>query len=207
MVTAATWAGYASAQETLSFLDDFTGTSFSPEFRILNPDPNRMALVEGEYALLVTHRDEKNVLAYTGALPETFEATIRVESGPVHEHQGIELGMGDLDVGIAVGMYMPEACLGGCRGFFFDKYLDGETSTYWAETEDTQRPFFLRIAKSGVEYTGLYSFDGERWFAIGTHVSVRPYDRPAIKAYVWKGEAPESAIKVDRFEIVDSASR
>lgn len=88
---AVAWAGQAPAQEDLSFRDDFTGSKLAPEFRNLNPDPNRMALVEGDYLLLLTHKDKLNTIRYESTMPEDYEVIVRFSDVPKYVHQIISL--------------------------------------------------------------------------------------------------------------------
>ena len=43
------------AEEDVIFRDDFMGTALAPEWEVTAKDPNRMALVDNEYLLLVTY--------------------------------------------------------------------------------------------------------------------------------------------------------
>lgn len=202
------WACQAPAQEDLSFRDEFTGSKLAPEFRVLNPDPDRMAMVEGDYVLLLTHRDHKNGLSYTSPLPESYELVARFETFPTERYQGVQISLSEGNENrIILSMYITNRFGSDDRGFFFNKHLNGEWSNIWERYKANPKPFYMKLIKSGVEYTAQYSMDGSKWSTIGTHVSVRPYRFPTITAYIWNGEAPEGIIKVDSFEIVDLTSR
>jgi hypothetical protein len=200
----------ASAQEALGFRDEFTGDSLAPQFRVLNPDPNRMALVDGEYVLLLAHEDEKNVLTYVGELPDRYEIVVRFANVPEYNYQYANVYMSERDNGIASGVYLGAFC-GPCPTdpvFFFRKDLNGEFSNIDHKiTMDDLKPFYLKISKDGVEYTSHFSYDGSHWTVIGTHVSVRPYQQPRVAVGVYGGTAPESPIRVDFFEIIDLSAR
>ena len=99
-------AGPAGGQESSGFRDDFVGDRLGPEFRLLNPDPDRMAMVDGDYVLLVAHKDVKNAIAYLGALPENFELTVRFASVPVYKFQGVGLLQGEGDNTLSAGLWV-----------------------------------------------------------------------------------------------------
>jgi hypothetical protein len=193
---------FAHAQEPLDFRDEFVGEKLAPEFRLLNPDPDRIAMVDGEYILLVTHKDRKNVVEYTGRLPEAYSLTVRFATVPEYQAQGYGLFLTEADNRLSAGLYN-YCCL--TPKFYFSKVLSGEESTITVDLEEP-RPVYLKITKSGVEYVAEYSFDGTTWMRIGTHVVVRPFVRAAFSAYNG-ADAPESPVRVDSFEIVDLTAR
>ena len=198
-------ASPAGAQERLDFRDDFMGQTLAPEFRVLNPDPNRMAMVDGEYALLLTHQDRKNVVSYNGELPSDYEVLIRFASVPEYDHQGVALEMGEGDLRISTGLYNGEYA--GDTGFYFEKFIGEEELQIYLPMEMAEaKPFYMKLTKHGVEYTSEYSFDGASWSKIGTHVSVRPLLRPSFLAYIANGDAPESGVRIDSFEIIDQSA-
>ena len=53
------WAGQASAQDDLSFRDEFTGSKLAPEFRVLNPDPIGWRLLRVTISCYLTHADRQ----------------------------------------------------------------------------------------------------------------------------------------------------
>lgn len=199
----------AHAQEDLGFRDEFTGATLAPEFRVINADPDRMALVEGEYILVLTHKDYKNGLGYVGQLPADYQIVVRFASLPQYEFQGFELMLGEGEHSLMFGLFFPDSSTESTSYppfFYFDKHLGGEISRFQVKVpREELRPPFLRITKRGVEYDAAYSFDEVTWKQVGTHVAIRPYQRPTIRTYVGDGEAPESPIRIDSFELVDTS--
>jgi hypothetical protein len=194
----------ALAQPSSSFRDDFVGESLAPEFRVLNPDPNRMAMVDGDYLLLVTHQDAKNVIAYSPQLPEDYEVIVRFQSVPAYTYQGAGLVLSEGDNSLSSGLYV-ECC--SQYQFYATKTLKDESSRYEAVIpNENAKPFYLKVTKRGVEYDSEYSFDGTTWSQIGTHVAVKPFSQVRIQVYNRNDDAPESGIRVDSFEIVDRSA-
>lgn len=117
----------ATAQESFDFRDGFIADSLAPEFRIFNSDPNRMALVDGEYLLLLTNHDTKNAIEYNSELPEDYAVTVRFATTPEHTYQGTNIRFGDGEFGLNFGFYI--SC---CTSWVFygSKYLSGERSAY-----------------------------------------------------------------------------
>lgn len=202
-------ASVAHAQEKLGFRDEFTGATLAPEFRIINADPDRMTLVEGEYVLVLTHKDYKNGLVYIGQLPADYQIIVRFASLPQYDYQGFDLMLGEGEHSLTFGLFFPAETLKHKiypPFFYFDKHLGEEVSRLQMEVpHDELRPPFLRITKRGVEYDAAYSFDEVTWKQVGTHVAIRPYQRPTVRTYVGGGEAPESPIRIDSFEVIDTS--
>jgi hypothetical protein len=199
-------AAPAFAQQSLSFRDEFIGERLAPEFRVLNPDTNRMAMVDGEYVLLLTHVERKNIIVYNGQLPSDYYVNVRFASVPEYPFQGVALEMNEGDIRISSGFYYSE--YDSETGFYFRKFIGAEESRIFVQMNSSDvKPFYIRKTKRGVEYDSDYSFDGASWSRIGTHVSVRPLLQPSFYAYISTGgTAPESGIRIDSFEIIDRSA-
>ncbi len=189
----------AIAQENLSFFDDFQGTQLNPAFRVLNPDKQRMALTQGEFLLLVTHQDRKNVIEYTSALPENYEVTIRLFEPPTHREQAAQLRIGSDANNVRVGAYQTQASN---LYLYTDKTLDGVDSNSIQNKDNSLvgEPLYLRFSKIDVEFEGAFSLDGLQWKTLGKQVLIDPNAKVYLEVSGW-GEAPESPIKIDSFEV------
>lgn len=188
-----------TAQENPSFFDDFQGTQLNPAFRVLNPDKQRMALTQGEFLLLVTHQDKKNVIGYTSALPENYEVTIRLDEPPKHKEQAAQIRIGSAANNVRVGIYLND------YSYFYlytNKTLDSENSKAIQVRDDSLigEPLYLRFTKIDVEFEGAFSLDGVQWKTLGKQVLIDPSAKVNFEVYGW-GEAPESPIKIDSFEV------
>lgn len=214
----------AFAQQDLSFVDEFKGSSLSPAFRIVNPDKQRFALVNNDYLMVLTHERFKNVVTYTEKLPESFEVTLRVEEPMLHSNQIVLLRIGDTDNNVRIGAYlgfeeprqsMPTLTLspGSRRGgngvtFYSNKTLNGENSEQLDfDFEGLKgKPFYLRIIKSGVEFEMLFSHNGNQWGSLGKQIMLDGPQTVSFEAYL-ANNAPETGVKFDYFEIIDLSVR
>lgn len=197
------------AQEAREFREEFTGTALAPEFRVLNPDPNRMAFVDGEHLLLLTRRDPVNTLSYTADLPADYEIIVRFATVPEYEHQYAVVYVGPPDNRVAAGLYMPQWLGLHAYEFYFHKYLGEDQSPIVVEIQKREdlKPFYLKISKDGVEFDASYSYDAQNWSRIGSHVLVKPPSPAFVEVGIWGGDAPESAIRLDSFEVVGRQGR
>jgi hypothetical protein len=197
----------AGAQEEVNFFDEFQGSSLNPVFRVLNPDRRRMALTQGEFLLIVIDETGKNVIEYSGELPEDYSVTVRVDEPPRYAKQAFEIFVGPLESSVRAGAYLNVDC-SNCplRGpyFFSTKYLDGEQapSVQYEDTALRGEPFYLRLDKRGVEFEGFLSSDGVKWTSLGRQVLIDPTAKVHFHAHAWE-DAPETPVKIDSFEITE----
>ena len=191
----------ATAQDKLYIREDFTSETLVPELKIVNRDENRMAFVDGEYLMIVMHPSDRNVVTYEGTLPENFSATVKFMDIPAKDNdQGVQILVGDSERGIGVyahrwsGQNYDFVCT-------FDKYLDGERSSFKRERAVSDPPpLYLRIERRGIELLG-YCSDIPSWDQpLGPHVVIGDLNDIEVKARIW-GEAPESPIRIDYIEI------
>ncbi|NOD33512.1 MULTISPECIES: hypothetical protein [unclassified Ruegeria] len=189
------------AQEKREFFDDFQGQTLSPAFRVLNPDRQRMALTQDEFLLLVAHKDKKNVIEYNGLLPENYVVTIRLAGTPSERQQGVQIRIGDASNNVRVGVYVDYYK---SLYQFTNKTLDNEDAKEISIRDDglLGEPLYLKFTKTDVEFEGASSPDGVQWSSLGKQVLIDPSAKVNFEVYGW-GDAPESPIKIDSFEIVD----
>lgn len=190
----------ASGEEEKDFFfrDDFTGTTLKPEWDILNEDPDRWTLYAGDYFLVViTRADErvKNELRFKKDLPNNFEATVKfISPFPGSEWDFVRLALIEdrkNALELLFSAYQPN--------IEFKKYLRGEKSDFDMVVERREeKPYFLKIVKSGIEYSGYYSLDGRTWTKIGTHIFLNLNGKVHIGAW---GSGPERGVKFDYFQI------
>lgn len=201
LIATALSALVAAAQSERNFYDDFQGTALNPAFRVLNPDRQRMALTRGEYLLLVTHPETKNIIQYTAALPEDYAVTVRIAQPPENPQQSAQILVGDTTNNVRVGMYIDE-----WQHLFFGtaKTLDGENAGALDQKDDSLRgePVYLRFVKVGVEYEGHVSADGVKWTSLGKQVLIDPGAPVSLQVYSW-GDGAESPVNLDSFEITE----
>jgi len=194
-------AASSHAQQERNFYDDFQGSSLNPAFRVLNPDRNRMALTQGEYLLLVTHHETKNVIEYNGTLPENYADTVRIAQPPQHREQWAQIRVGSGNSNVRVGMHVDQF-----RYLYFStrKTLDGEAANAISERRDALlgEPVYLRFIKIGVEFEGQFSTNGVQWTSVGKQVLIDPTAKISIRVRGW-GDSAESPVKLDSFEIVE----
>ncbi len=191
----------ASAQEDLNFYEEFQGTSLNPAFRVLNPDPQRMAMVHGEQVLLVTSKETKNIIQYEKPLPENYAVTVRIAQPPQNPEQWAHIQVGSGTSNVRVGMYVD-----GWKDLYFstNKTLDGEEVSVLREknSELLGKPVYLRLTKIGVEFEGGMSADGVQWTSLGKQVLIDPNAKISFAAGGW-GDAAESPVNFDSFEIAE----
>ena len=204
--------GVATSQQApdLDFRDDFTGTTLNPRWKLLKADDDRWTLVDGDYFMSVTTHEGTNVMEYTGDLPNDYEVIVKVQTPPQQHNQVVRLSLWKDDENLVeVGYYSSYHGCVGCRNVdtevYLQKVLRGEQSNIYKSVsrhaEDA--PLFLKLSKTGVEYTGAYSSDGTAWLEVGSHVLLSPEVKPHFDAYNYYGHGtpPESGIRFDFFEI------
>jgi hypothetical protein len=191
------------AEEDVIFRDDFMGKALRPEWEVRAKDPNRMALIDNEYLLLVTYGPDssaKNRMVYKGDLPESYEITLKIEATPELRYQGVSLGITQDGKNYLVNYYFINNIT--VARAYFGKNLMGEWSEYKNNTDLPRgKLLFLKLEKKGIEYTGYYSPDGASWSKIGTHVFINLKGRPYFIVYNTKKKVPETGIRIDYFEI------
>ena len=142
----------SSAQDDLSFRDEFTGSKLAPEFRVVNPDPNRMALSMGTTFFYLLMRITRMSWLYNGDLPKNMNS-IDVQNHSLRAKNKAWVGMTEGDNGIYAGLFYPST-LRHLSSIFFDKWLDGEVSSYKVDIPngDISSPFSQKIESKGVKY-------------------------------------------------------
>lgn len=191
------------AEEGVIFRDDFQGKSLRPEWEIMVKDPNRMALIDNEYLLLVSYgpwSGAKNRMIYKGELPDNYEITLKIEATPELNFQGVDLGITQ-DGKNFLGTYYYIDNISRAQ-VYFGKKLMGEGSEYKNDTQLPRgKPLFLKLEKKGIEYAAYYSPDGASWSKVGTHVFLNLKGRPYFVVYNYYKKVPETGIRIDYFEI------
>jgi len=194
-------SGEASAGNDIIFRDDFMGKSLRPEWEIRAKDPDRWSLIDNEYLLLVTYGPSaKNIMTYTGELPQNYEITVKYQTTPELKGQVVALGLsGDSKNYLSVFYWMD---WGGYILASFGKNLAGEYSAYKQEIQIAHgAALFLKLSKKGIEYTGYYSLDGASWSNVGTHIFINLKGQPEVTVYNERSGIPESGVRIDYFEI------
>lgn len=193
--------GEVRAGDDVVFRDDFVGKSLRPEWEISAKDPNRMALIDNEYMLLVTYGPSpKNIMIYKGDLPENYEIILKFQTTPDLRRQIINLGLRENNKNSLWVFYWVGG--GGYPKAGFGKRLMGEYSEYEKSVSISKgKPLFLKLSKKGVEYTGQFSLDGSSWTKIGTHVFLNLKSKPEFFVKNEKKGMAETGIRVDYFEI------
>ena len=186
----------ATAQEATPahfyFREDFTGEAISPELEILNRDPERMALVEGEHLLVVTHREIRNVVSYDGPLPENFSVVVRFEDAPPRNYQYVGVDVGEEGRAVSI-LFGGDYC-------HFVKELGEEKSRYESYAS-LSAPIYLTLVKSGIKISGSCSNSPTGSEPIGEHVVIGLTGPVRVRAYNSEANAPESPIRIDWIEI------
>jgi hypothetical protein len=196
-------SGDVSAGDNIIYRDDFMGKSLRPEWEIRAKDPNRWSLIDNEYLLLVTYGPSpKNIMVYTGELPENYEIMVKYQSTPELGGQAVGLSfMGDMKNYLDV--YYWKNPSHGLKEVNFGKKLMGEYSEYNIQRIQISsgNAIFLKLSKLGIEYTGYYSLDGASWSKVGTHIFLNLKGKPEFYVYNDKSGMPESGVRIDYFEI------
>ena len=202
LINLAVPTGDVNAAESVIFRDDFMGKALSPEWNISAKDPNRMALVDNEYLLLVTYgpgASAKNRMIYNGDLPENYEIILKITATPERHFQGVSLGILQDDKNNLANYFFINNIY--VANVYFGKNLKGEWSEYKSSELPKGKPLFLKLTKKGIEYTGAYSPDGASWSEVGTHVFLNLKGKPYFIVYNSERKVPESGIRIDYFEI------
>jgi hypothetical protein len=188
-------------QSPLNFRDDFTGTSLRPEWTVQAPDPDRMALTDGDYVMIITNPAGSNKLIYEGELPKNYEIAIKLIA---------ELNRNEYSVNVAyLGIQRREnnvaVYVQGDGRVRLSKTLKGEVSTLESEELNLPREIYLKLAKRGEEYEGFYSFDNSQWTSIGKQFLINLDGKPIVGGYNWNQNGrvvADTGIRVDYFEII-----
>jgi hypothetical protein len=186
-----------------NFKDNFSGTQLQPKWNVLNEDTDRWTLVQGDYLLLVptrshSHTVDVNRFVYrdSSLLPQ-YDVILKVKGG-VGDNVHVMLSIAKDDSNEIVMKYV------GSDRFYFSKIMGGTSSDYQSSHVDIKddADFYLKISKRDVEYTGLFSRDGQTWSKVGLHAFLRLDGLPTFGAFLL-GTSPERPTKIDYFEIQD----
>jgi hypothetical protein len=182
------------------FRDDFTGKTLRPEWEILYDDPDRWSLYSGEYFLVVVTRDGgrvRNELRFKKELPENFELVMKFLSPfPRGEGEGhVRMALIADSKNLLELVFFTHG-----KEIVFSKYLRGDKSVFNERILIRKdKPYFLKIVKSGIEYSGYFSLDGRTWTEVGTHILLRFGGKLHIGA--WTGTTQERGVKFDFVQI------
>lgn len=181
------------------FRDDFTGSSLHPAWEILGENPDRWALIDGNYLLIVSSTAGTNQFMYKGGLGSDYIVEIAVSAelreNVTHENR-VYLGIQqDKENGIyiSIGGYNYE-------GVVFTKLFNGEISTSRSVLTSIPTEFKLRLAKKGVEIEGSYDAGGG-WTSMGKQFFIGLEGKPVFGAYN-KGNVADAGVRVDYVQIV-----
>jgi hypothetical protein len=82
----------------------------------------------------------------------------------------------------------------------FSKYLRGDRSLFHKRIViQEDKPYLLKIVKSGIEYSGYFSLDGRTWTKVGMHMLFRLRGKLHIGA--WTGTSQERGVKFDFVQV------
>lgn len=161
------------------FEDHFERSELGADYEVLKPDPNRLAMVDGELLIVTAVRPGGSVGANTVLLnrtfPGDFTATVEMENKLVRDHEA------GLYYFVDEENYLFLAAWGRCctsRAPYFGKMVGGEWSRSDApfrelagrsldEYSPDPETWYLRIERDGVKYTGSVSLDGKKWETVG----------------------------------------
>jgi hypothetical protein len=160
---------------TAVWMDPYAGSVLDPAWTWIDEDPSHWSLTDNPgYLRIITQTPVQNRLVLP--MPEgDFEFRTRVLFTPTENFQfaGISLYLDDenfMNFGRAFCSVPPPTCEG--NAIYFD-FVEGgvfEPPNYPHPTAELDEAY-LRIVKSGNDYTGYVSTNGTFWELVGTHTA------------------------------------
>jgi len=223
--------GPSAKEETpvgnILFRDDFNREQLGEMYKILNPDPKRLAVGNGRLTIVAAPTGEgqvpKNLVLLKQTFPDDFTATIRItmqvtEGNSVGLRYWVDsknrliLGVYGLDR----GLLLPSPRSQG-RHIGFTKYLNDEPNRIWQFYSDPEsrilgwlgdrqlqgyatepEVWYLQLERNGLNYTGRVSIDGVAWQEVGTHTILNRDGRLGFAAV---SDGIENAAEFDYLEV------
>jgi hypothetical protein len=178
-----------------NFRDDFAGASLRPEWRVVDQDINRWAIIDDDYLVLVL-KSEKNKFCYKYDTPDRYEFILKSIL--------TDLGGGDYFY-IAIDNEKNDGIklLLSARNFLaFKKILQkdvAQTMTHLPASSTDETEYYLKIQKLGIEYIGYVSRDGNSWTEVGRYYFPKFAGSPCFGGLSSSGS--EKAVKVNFVEL------
>lgn len=189
----------------VGFRDDFTGTSLRPEWVVNHEDPDKWALADDDYLLIVTSTWSKetgviNSLDLNKDLPENYDISVKMIATLNNvPYKGFNLMF--LDIARDAENWVSLSVLGNGH-VEFNKSYKGEISKLERSVGDTAGDVFLKVAKRGAEYEGMYSFDGSTWQTVGRQFYINLNGKPGFGAFNTSDDVADTGVRVDYFELI-----
>ena len=196
----------AETPQEVIFRDDFTGTSLHPSWSVKGQDPDRWALTESEYLIVITKPWEEgggapNAFVYTGQLPDDYEMNARFVAR-LNKFECCPPGGNVIFIGVERDqenrVYLQ---VGGDGKIRFDSVLKGDVSRLEREVGELPEEVFLKLVKRGVEFEGSFSFDGATWSSMGKQFFINLNGKPVLGGYNSVKEVADTGVRIDFVEI------
>lgn len=192
-------ANQGSAQE--AYVDEFTGTSVRPEWRIDREDPNRYGLVEGNYLLLVSNPQYANtfVKSIRGFGDFVVELAGTADFIPTRFKEGLWEGQSCIILGVGFDKETRIPLRVCTTRSYFSKEIGKESNTI-ERWHDVFKRFLIRLQKNGARYTGTATIDGNE-IQFGPHFMPRPPSAIYFNAATNSEHVAEGGVMIDRISI------
>ena len=200
--------------------DQFDRDHLGQQYDVINPDPNRFALVGGKL-VLVGAEPVKNFVLLKKNLPGDFEATVEIRMALAQGNRASLYYQIDeknyLHTGIVAATHCQSVpwASASCgredrRQPYFTKVVGGQGnnivrkvsmvgSRSLAGHSDKEETWYLLMRRKGIKYTAEISADGTRWTDLGTHVVIPKHGRLGIA--VSSGGGVENAAEVNQLAV------
>jgi len=198
------------------FDEEFNGEFLSDKWNIINPDEDNMIVEDGYLTVLLqpgwpSEGKAKNIVAFTGRLPRSYEVYAKFETEMVDfpsfrvwetQRSGLILYSGK-DKFILLTTTTGPVNEGHPIKLAFDKYKKGKWLPGYAVVVSRKRgmaTYELKIQKKKHTYTAFFRDAKGDWVSIGTFTDLRGKYKPAIVAFR-APNARETRTNFDRFVI------
>ncbi len=192
------------------FEDHFEREELGDEYQVLDPDPDRFALMDGK-VLIVGSPQLQNVALLKQDISGNFVATIKVQVQLMQNNWAGLFYWIDPENKLTVSAW-GHCCPDG-RWLSFSKTLKGKNNDIYDGPTGTNKVgerlldgyatepevWYLQLERSGVKYTARSSTDGTAWKDIGTHTVLQKGGRLGFGASA--GGGIENAAEFDDFVV------
>ena len=178
----------------MNFRDDFASTSLRPEWDVVDQDIKRWELVDNDYLLLVI-KDEKNKFCYRYEVPDRYEFMLKTLVTDLDYGDNFYISIDNAD-NDGIKMIISSGILTFKKTLGDDK---AQTLKQATNVSDKGADYYMKIQKTGIEYIGYVSRDGNRWTEVGKYYFPKFVGSPCFGGL--STTRGEKAVKVDFVEL------
>ena len=178
-----------------NFRDDFAGASLRPEWRVVDQDINRWAIIDDDYLVLILKND-KNKFCYKHQTSDRYEFILKPILSDLSVSDSFYVGIdNEKNDGIRLVLL-------GRNSLLFKKTLQkdvAQTNFHLPASSADEIEYYLKIQKLGIEYIGYVSRDGNSWTEVGRYYFPKFAGVPCFGGLSNTGS--EKSVKVDFVEL------